>query len=125
MRSVLRTDGLPHVDFRDPGAVVSAMNNVFLMRNQNNLYFTLWFGVFHAPTRKLRFACAGHPPALLLPPLAAVVSARWTRRTPVKPVGVEKGDALPAAERRTAPLVRAAWRAEAERCAAVRLAAAV
>ncbi len=32
---------------------------------------------------------------------------------------------LPAAERRTAPLVRAAWRAEAERCAAVRLAAAV
>lgn len=63
---VLRTDGLPHVDFRDPGAVVSAMNNVFLMRNQNNLYFTLWFGVLHVPTRTLRFACAGHPPALLL-----------------------------------------------------------
>jgi serine phosphatase RsbU (regulator of sigma subunit) len=67
---VLRTDGLPHVDFRDPGAVVSAMNNVFLMRNQNNLYFTLWFGVFHAPSRKMRFACAGHPPALLLTPSA-------------------------------------------------------
>lgn len=64
---VLRTDGLPHVDFRDPGAVVSAMNNVFLMRNQNNLYFTLWFGVLHVPTRRLQFACAGHPPALLVP----------------------------------------------------------
>lgn len=67
---VLRTDGLPHVDFRDPGAVVSAMNNVFLMRNQNNLYFTLWFGVFHSPTRILRFSCAGHPPAMLIPPSA-------------------------------------------------------
>ena len=63
---VLRAGALPAVDFRDPGAVLTAMNNAFLMRDQNNLYFTIWYGVWHRQTRELRYASAGHPPAILV-----------------------------------------------------------
>lgn len=63
---VLRAHALPTVDFRDPGMVLSALNNAFLMRDQNNLYFTIWYGVWQRRTRELRYSCAGHPPAVLL-----------------------------------------------------------
>ena len=63
---VLRAGALPAVDFRDPGAVLTAMNNAFLMRDQNNLYFTIWYGVWHRQTRELRYASAGHPAAILI-----------------------------------------------------------
>jgi sigma-B regulation protein RsbU (phosphoserine phosphatase) len=38
------------------------------MERNNDMYFTIWYGVYHAPTRTLRHASAGHPPALLLHP---------------------------------------------------------
>lgn len=63
---VLRAHALPTVDFRDPGMVLTALNDAFLMRDQNNLYFTIWYGVWQRRTRELRFSCAGHPPAVLL-----------------------------------------------------------
>lgn len=63
---VLRSGSLPGVDFRNPGEVLTALNNAFPMEKQNNLYFTLWYGVYHAPSRTLRYASGGHPPALLL-----------------------------------------------------------
>jgi sigma-B regulation protein RsbU (phosphoserine phosphatase) len=64
--NVIRSSSLANTDFRDPAAVLSALNNAFLMENQNNMYFTLWYGVYHAPSRTLRHASGGHPPALLL-----------------------------------------------------------
>lgn len=64
--NVLRSGSLPGVDFRNPGEVLAALNNAFPMERQNNLYFTLWYGVYHAPSRTLSFASGGHPPALLL-----------------------------------------------------------
>jgi sigma-B regulation protein RsbU (phosphoserine phosphatase) len=66
--NVLRSGSLPGVDFRNPGEVLAALNNAFPMEKQNNLYFTLWYGVYHAPSRTLSFASGGHPPALLLEP---------------------------------------------------------
>ena len=63
---MLRAGALPDVDFRDPGAVLSVLNNAFLMRNQNNYYFTIWYGVYEISTRTLSFACAGHAPAILV-----------------------------------------------------------
>ena len=41
------------------------MNDRFLMRDQANLYFTVWYGVWQPGARRLRYACAGHPPAVL------------------------------------------------------------
>jgi sigma-B regulation protein RsbU (phosphoserine phosphatase) len=57
---------LPAADFRDPNSVLGALNACFPMEKHNNLYFTLWYGVLHRPTRTLRYASAGHPPAVLL-----------------------------------------------------------
>ncbi len=63
--NVLRSQSLPNVDFHDPVAVLGGMNASFQMGEQNDLYFTLWYGVYNRQTRSLRHASAGHPPALL------------------------------------------------------------
>jgi phosphoserine phosphatase RsbU/P len=66
--NVLRNAALPGVDFREPGAMLTALNEAFLMEKQNDMYFTIWYGVWQPTTRTLRFATAGHPPALLVTP---------------------------------------------------------
>jgi len=73
--NMIRSGSLPNTDFRDPGAVLTGLNNAFLMERQNNMYFTLWYGVYHAPTRTLRHASGGHPAALLLTPDASGATA--------------------------------------------------
>jgi sigma-B regulation protein RsbU (phosphoserine phosphatase) len=77
--NVIRSSSLPNTDFRDPGAVLSALNNAFPMEKQNNMYFTLWYGVYHAPTRTLRHASGGHPPALLLKPTGNAAASEQLR----------------------------------------------
>jgi sigma-B regulation protein RsbU (phosphoserine phosphatase) len=64
--NVLRNAALPGVDFRDPGAMLSSLNDAFLMEKQNDMYFTIWYGVWQLSTRTLRYSTAGHPPALLV-----------------------------------------------------------
>ena len=66
--NVLRNRSVPNVNFADPGAVLAALNQAFPMERQNNMFFTLWYGVLATETRELAFACGGHPPAVLLPP---------------------------------------------------------
>ena len=63
--NVLRSAALPQTDFRDPGAVLSALNEAFPMEKQNNMYFTIWYGVHKRSTGELRYASAGHPPSVL------------------------------------------------------------
>jgi sigma-B regulation protein RsbU (phosphoserine phosphatase) len=46
--------------------VLAALNSAFQMEHHNNLYFTIWYGVFDRRTRELRFASGGHPPAFLI-----------------------------------------------------------
>lgn len=62
----IRSGGVPNVDQRDPAALLSALNNIYLMEKQNGLYFTLWYGVYQVSTRRLKHASGGHPPALLV-----------------------------------------------------------
>ncbi len=64
--NVLRNQTLPNTDFRQPAAVLAAMNDAFQMDRHDDMYFTLWYGVFNARTRTLTHASAGHPAALLL-----------------------------------------------------------
>ena len=82
----LRSRSLPEVDFHDPVAVLRGLNNQFQMSSQNEKYFTIWYGVYHAPTRQLTYASAGHPPAVVVgsPPENAVVQLR----TPCLPIGM-------------------------------------
>jgi len=63
--NVLSAGGLPGVDPRDPGPVMTKLNEMFQMERQDGKYFTLWYGVYSPATRKLAYCNAGHPPALL------------------------------------------------------------
>lgn len=64
--NVLRSRSLPYVDFRDPGAVLAALNTAFPMETQSDRFFTIWYGVYRKSTRELVYASGGHPPAVLL-----------------------------------------------------------
>ena len=64
--NALRSQSLPQTDFRDPGQVITALNKAFQMDQQNGLFFTIWYGIYHKPTGRLDYAGGGHPPALLL-----------------------------------------------------------
>jgi phosphoserine phosphatase RsbU/P len=64
--NALRSQALPNTDFRKPSQVLSALNNAFQMDQQNGLYFTIWYGVYHKPTRRVDYSGGGHPPALLI-----------------------------------------------------------
>jgi len=64
--NTLRSGALQNTDFRRPEAVLSSLNQAFQMENQNGLYFTIWYGVYHRPTGTLRYASAGHPPPILV-----------------------------------------------------------
>jgi phosphoserine phosphatase RsbU/P len=65
--NTLRSEALPNTDFREPAALLAALNQAYLMEDQNNLFLTIWYGVFNKRTRRLAYASAGHPPALLVP----------------------------------------------------------
>jgi len=65
--NVLRARSLPRVDFTDPASVLAGLNDAFDMDKQNQMYFTIWYGVYRRSTRELAHASGGHPPAVLLP----------------------------------------------------------
>jgi sigma-B regulation protein RsbU (phosphoserine phosphatase) len=69
--NAIRSEALPQTDFHEPGAVLAALNRAFPMERQNDMFFTIWYGVYHLPSRSLRWAGGGHPPAVLLAPGAA------------------------------------------------------
>jgi PAS domain S-box-containing protein len=62
--NVLRLRLLAVDDFHDPGAVLEALNRNFPMDRNNDKYFTIWYGVYHAPTRELVYASGGHHAAV-------------------------------------------------------------
>lgn len=64
--NLIRAGALPGTDFKDPSSVLEALNAAFPMETQNNMYFTIWYGVFQRSASILRHAAAGHPPALLI-----------------------------------------------------------
>jgi sigma-B regulation protein RsbU (phosphoserine phosphatase) len=69
---------LPHTDFVDPAAVLGALNLHFQMEHQNNMYFTIWYGVYDVKTCQLRYASAGAPPGLLVPPVKSSEAVELT-----------------------------------------------
>jgi serine phosphatase RsbU (regulator of sigma subunit) len=64
--NVLRSQSLPNCDFLQPSKVLESLNDTFQMSNQNDLYFTCWYGVFNKNSRQINYASAGHPPAILI-----------------------------------------------------------
>ena len=82
--NMLRARVLPNVDFRDPSAVLGALNRVFDMEKQANLFFTIWYGVYDRERREITYASAGHPAPVLLgasggaEPLRTLLEAKGT-----------------------------------------------
>jgi len=66
--NVLRTGALAGADFLDPSSVMECLNRSFPMERHNDMYFTAWYGVYSLSSRSVRFACGGHPPAVLVTP---------------------------------------------------------
>ena len=64
--NVLSANSIPGADPRDPGAVVTKLNDMFQMERQDGKYFTIWYGVYKPAGKTLLYCNAGHPPALLL-----------------------------------------------------------
>ena len=63
--NVLRSHALPKTDFRDPQQVLSSLNKAFPGEQHNDMFFTIWYGVYNKSTEKLVYSSGGHPPALL------------------------------------------------------------
>ncbi|GAA0783539.1 PP2C family protein-serine/threonine phosphatase [Roseibium denhamense] len=64
--NVLRSCALPDTDFSNPSEVLFKLNNAFPMERQNNMFFTIWYGVYKRSTGMLAYASGGHPAAVLL-----------------------------------------------------------
>jgi serine phosphatase RsbU (regulator of sigma subunit) len=62
----LRACALPGVDFHEPHEVLTALNQVYQMDRHNNLFFTVWYGVYRPDTGELHYASAGHPPPVVV-----------------------------------------------------------
>ena len=68
--NVLRANALASADFRHPPNVLAKLNNAFPMERQNNMFFTIWYGVYQRSSGCLSYASGGHPAAILLRPEA-------------------------------------------------------
>ncbi|MGB3199334.1 MAG: SpoIIE family protein phosphatase [Nodosilinea sp.] len=66
--NILRKQSLSQTDFSQPATVLQSLNRIFQMNENGEDYFTLWYGVYHRPSRQLKFVSAGHPPGVLVSP---------------------------------------------------------
>jgi sigma-B regulation protein RsbU (phosphoserine phosphatase) len=64
--NVLRTRLLAATDFHDPSAVLEGLNRAFPMDQNNEKYFTIWYGVYRQSSRELIYASGGHHAAVLV-----------------------------------------------------------
>ena len=76
---------LHDVDLREPDQVLAELNVIFEMEKHNDMYFTLWYGVYCKSTGTLRYSTAGHPPALLYSKDSAAAPEQLA--TPALPIG--------------------------------------
>lgn len=85
--NVLRSQSLPDVNFYRPESVLRALNETFQMSDQNQKYFTIWYGVLNCANRQLLYASAGHPPAVLISQQGRSVKAERLRTSGL-PIGM-------------------------------------
>jgi serine phosphatase RsbU (regulator of sigma subunit) len=91
----LLRSGTLGADSGAPAAVLARLEQSFPMESHAGMYFSIWYGVYHAHERRLEYASAGHPPALLV----AAGAARARRlQTPNPPIGVLGGASFAQAE---------------------------
>ncbi len=85
--NLLRSQTLPHADFHDPQSVLTELNEAFQMEKHNNMFFTIWYGVFNKQTREILYSSGGHPPAVLLTGESAETAQHKELTTPGVVIG--------------------------------------
>ena len=85
--NVLRSQSLPGTDFKDPEQVLASLNVAFPGEEHNDMFFTIWYGVFNKTTRELTYASGGHPPAIFFDVALAGESGATLLRTANKAIG--------------------------------------
>jgi len=86
VHNLIRSGSLSRETLLVPEAVLTELNHLFAMEHQNDHYLTMWYGIYEASTRTLRYASAGAPPALAFNPgtgLAVAVTEIFTTAAPV------------------------------------------
>ncbi len=66
VRNTIYYMNLPNTDFYCPESVFSGLNEMYKMKEHNDLYFTIWYGVYNKKTSELNYSSSGHPPAFLI-----------------------------------------------------------
>jgi PAS domain S-box-containing protein len=89
--NVLRSHALPKTDFHKPEQVLFALNNTFPGERHNDMFFTIWYGVYSISSRQLIYASGGHPPALLFSGFSLENGQVEQLRTPNLIIGGEPG----------------------------------
>jgi len=85
--NTLRSQTLPDTDFKDSKQVLESLNIAFPGEENNDMFFTIWYGVYNKNTRELTYASGGHPPALLLGGNTTEDSKSTLLRTPNYVIG--------------------------------------
>lgn len=71
-----------------PEVALTELNRLFQMDEQDDHYFTIWYGVYQSSTRTLRYASAGAPPAIAFDTAADGTISFTGLFTPAIPVGM-------------------------------------
>jgi sigma-B regulation protein RsbU (phosphoserine phosphatase) len=100
--NILRLQSLPDVNFYQPNDVLRALNESFQMSQQNDKYFTIWYGVYNPSKRQLTYASAGHPPAVLRVQTSEGRIEVYRLKTPNFPIGM-LAEATFVSDRQTIP----------------------
>ena len=69
--NTLRQGTLPDTDFLQPERVLASLNRTFQMHSHDNMFLTVWYGVYDRKERVIRFASAGHHPSYLVDAVGA------------------------------------------------------
>ncbi|WP_079989410.1 SpoIIE family protein phosphatase [Candidatus Protochlamydia phocaeensis] len=85
--NLLRSQNLPRADFKNPGSVLKALNLAFPMEKHNNMFFSIWYGIYDREAHQILYASGGHPPALLVTGTTAAQAQVYSLRTPGVVIG--------------------------------------
>lgn len=64
--NLLNNELLGTANFLDPASIIRELNRIFPIEKQNNMFFTIWIGVYNVNTKELKYSNAGSQPAILM-----------------------------------------------------------
>jgi phosphoserine phosphatase RsbU/P len=87
--NVLRSQSLPNTNFLNPSHVLKTLNETFPMDKHNNMFFTIWYGVYDKTKREIAYSSGGHPPAILITGESIQTAETFELKTPGIVIGAK------------------------------------